>query len=33
MSGTIPDPAAMDAKLDRILGQLITMNNRQLHGT
>jgi len=27
MSGTF-DPAAMDAKLDRILGQLTTMNNR-----
>ena len=28
MSGTVPDPAAMDAKLDRILGQLTTINNR-----
>ena len=28
MSGTTLDPAAMDAKLDRILGQLTTINNR-----
>jgi len=28
MAGIPPDPAAMDAKLDRILGQLTTMNNR-----
>jgi len=28
MSGTVTDPAAMDAKLDRILGQLTTINNR-----
>jgi hypothetical protein len=27
MSGTVPDPTAMDAKLDRILGQLTTINN------
>jgi hypothetical protein len=27
MSGTIPDPADMDAKLDHILGQLTTINN------
>jgi len=28
MSGTPSDPAALDAKLDRILGQLTTINNR-----
>lgn len=28
MSGTPLDPAAMDAKIDRILGQLNTINNR-----
>ena len=28
MSGTAPDPVAMDAKLDRILGQLTIINNR-----
>jgi hypothetical protein len=27
MSGAPPDPTAMDAKLDRILGELTTINN------
>lgn len=27
MSGTPPDPVEMNAKLDRVLGQLATLNN------